>query len=250
MVRRLFFLEFRRAVTPFVLFALASWGVMSIAELWFVRRTKDVVGVHDVFSRVMLVLIIAIAFPAGARAFSKEFKDTHFLFLQSLPITRRRAWAVLVLANFSASLLSAALFFVLRPSLLQGDGDSGRAAGILWGTFLTYFLLFCAGCCFSPLFVRPIFSFLSGFLVTALVITESALIAGYLGSDARYALNLPVLVGRDIDYLFLVVAWALVCMLYLLLSLRFYVLGEFNLLRTQIRNNLRLAASLGILFSS
>ncbi len=248
MVRKLFLLEFRRAVTPFVLFVLASWGALFIAELWFVHQTKEPVAVHDVIDRLILIIVIVIAFPAGARAFSKEFKDTHFLFLQSLPITRQRAWAVLVLASLSASMLSVALFFVLRPSLLQGVGGPENAPQILWGTFLAYFLLFCAGCCFSPLFGRPIFSYLSGFLVTAALVGESLLIAAYLGSDATQVWENPIPIGRDIDRAFLVVAWTFVCMVYLLLSLRFYVLGEFNLLRTQVRNSLRLAASLGVLF--
>jgi hypothetical protein len=247
-VRRLFFLEFRRAVTPFVLFALASWGALSIAELWFAHHIKQPVDIHTIIDGFMLSIVVVIAFPAGARAFSKEFKETHFLFLQSLPLTRQRAWAVLVLANLSASLLSVAVFFVLRPSLLQGLGDPEKARQIVGWTFLAYCLFFCAGCCFSPLFVRPIFSYLSGFLVTTAVVIESLLIAFYLGSDARSALDLPVPLGNNIDDLFLVVAWALVCMVYLLLSLRFYVLGEFNLFRTQVRNNLRLASSLAILF--
>jgi hypothetical protein len=247
--RKLFLLEFRRALTPFVLFVLASCGALYIAELWFAHQTKKSLELHGVINSLMFIIVIVIAFPAGARAFSKEFKDTHFLFLQSLPITRHRAWAVLVLANLAGSVLSVALFFVLRPSLLtQGIGDPGKAPDILSETFLAYFLLFCAGCCFSPLFGRPIFSYLAGFLVTAAVVGESFLIAGYSSSFSLGVWEDLEPFGRNIDIIFLAVAWMLVCVVYLLLSLRFYVLGEFNLLRAQVRNNLRLAASLGILF--
>jgi len=254
-VRRLFLLQFRRSLTPFLLFVFATYGALYAFELWGVHSAKGdpaaAADIHRAVTLIILTIILGIAFPAGANAFPREFKDTHFLFLQSLPIRRQRAWAILVLANFSSFLLSSAIFFVLRPSLLEPMADPAASWTALEVCALIYFLLFCAGCCFSLLFARPIFYYLGAFLANGVVGTELVLMGLYLGSSESREVGISTFmaIGPLFDLPFLAVGLLLASLVYLLLSMWFYVLGEFNLIRTQIRNGAWITASLGALLA-
>ncbi len=248
MVKKLFFLEFRRALTPFLLFILASFGALAVSERAYKYFQNAPSTIVEIVNMLFVSLIIIYGFPSGARTFSPAFRETHLLFLQSLPLRRERVWAALVLANLSASLLSLAALFVFRPSLLTTPPGEARAIDVLAVAMVGYLLLFSAGCCFSLLFAKAILNYILGYLLTLAASFEIFLLLIYSGSDPGFPVEEYFSFPASFDLPLAVVAYSLLVIIYLAFSLYFFASGEFNLTKVQIKNSLSLAAFLLALF--
>jgi ABC-type transport system involved in multi-copper enzyme maturation permease subunit len=165
------------------MFVVGAAAACLVAERVYIHFEKTPSTVHEVVNLLIIFIIAIFGFPSGSRAFSGEFKETHFLFLHSLPMARERAWAALVFANLSASLLSIVVLIALRPSLLTTLPENRDPAETLSIALLVYFFLFCAGSCFSLLFRKVVLNYLAGFFVCAAVGIETMFGANHSGWD-------------------------------------------------------------------
>ncbi len=245
MALRLFILEFRRAVFSFLVIVLGTAAACFLAEHVYLHFEKAPSNVHEAVNLLIIFVIGILGFPSGSRAFSSEFKETSYLFLQSLPLARERAWLALVLANLSASLISILVLIGLRPSILTSLPESYHPEEVFSATLIVYFVLFCAGSCFSLLFRKVVLNYIAGFFVCAIVASELLLEAVNQSGD-YYFYDYG---GWGTDYFpLMVTVWVLVCLAFLALSMRFFACGEFNLSRVQLRNCSLIVSSLAVLF--
>lgn len=235
MKKALFLLEFKRALIPFAISVLAIFGGLSIFERVMIHFGQARENVEAVMTGVLGAVAIGFAFPCGARTFSRELKENQSLFLQSLPMSRRWTWTILVLANLSALVCSLVLVPMLRPSVgIWLMSDKGWVS-------IEFFPLFAAGCCFSLLFMRTLLTYIVGAIVTSALLLEISLCAIYFVPE-------PGLPGEYFgpeyfDFGFWLVASGAMTVLFFLLSLRFFTRAEFQLLKMQLKNGVALFLS-------
>ncbi len=250
MKKTLFELEIKRAFIPFLVILLAVLGGLFVIDQAAIHYQKGPSNREDIINGLLLAICIGLAFPFGTRAFSREFKDNQLLFVHSLPLSRGWTWLVLVSANFLASVTSVLIVLVLRPSavtmLLRADGPP------IIVLVIAYFVLFSAGCCFSLIFGRVFLVYIAGFIFTLASAVEMALLSMYSASDPAgliphfFVLAPPR--GPDAPFAFF--AAVLLVLLDLCLSLWFFVEGEFNLTKVQVKNWSRLLVSTLVLFAA
>lgn len=238
MKRKLFLGEFKRALIPTVV-TLGAFYVLALLSDRIILHFGGQSDTRDNVNYFLGVLLVASGFLSGARAFSKEFKTSHSLLLQTLPVSRGWIWFLLVSSSLSVSLACVTAVVFLRSGMLI-------IPQLTVIGFCLYLFLFAAGCCFALLHERPYLAYLVGYLTVAVV-------AGLLVVYAQYYSNATIitsLVNLDqpdaMANIRLIIEGLLVLFfLYMGLCRFFFISGEFLLLRATLRNYLLLILASG-----
>jgi hypothetical protein len=248
MLRAIFNPEFKRSLIQKLVVVVATLVGSLLLEQVLSAGIKDTVrgvfgGTPDmVLDALLWILIILSGFVAGAGAFSR-INERHIPFVQSLPISRLDIWLTIAGAHFLTALLMAPVVVILRPSLWQQLNGGVLASTSAFGIG-AYLVLFGAGCCFVMLFRSLVVMTVAGGLIVAASLGIASLFAstvdfgwaayfGWRESGRIYGIPMS---GNGPNPAFFVMGCLVLAVLYLGLSLRFFVKGEFNLLRTRIRN--------------
>lgn len=237
MLRAIFLPELQRsliqrlAIVIPVLIGLLLLDWLTAGAQDTVRRTFS--GTPDtVIDTLLWLLIVLSAFVAGIGAFAR-INERHIPFVHSLPMPRLELWAAIAGAHFITTALMVPLLIILRPSLWR-QLTGGVLSGTLVFGIASYVVLFAAGCCFVMLFRNLAVSVTLGGLIAGVSLGVTALFASTLDLNSRvygipFSRNGP-------DESFFVLGCLVLAVLYLGLSLRFFIKGEFNLPKTKIRN--------------
>jgi hypothetical protein len=253
MLRAIFLPEFKRSLFQKLLVILPA-----LALLFLLEHLVTALGLQDAVKRtfngdpasivnmLLWILMIVSTFLLGAGAFSR-INERHIPFLHSLPISRVEVWVGITTAHFLAALLALPLVLVLRPSMWTDFSVAVVAGGNPYAASVAL-VSFAAGCCFVMLFRSLIASAAVGGLITflsCLLIFPFAVTFNYRGygpGDRVY--GIPMDSFRRPDAAFWAIASIFLAVVYLGLSLRFFMKGEFNLTRRRLRSWAVLVASL------
>ena len=219
MLRALYFLEFRRGLVPSLILAIAAAAVVTVIERIVVARGGA--NPDSAAQASLLLLLAGIALSglfAGARIFSREFKERHHLLLATLPVSPSLTWLMLTLAGLSASAVGIAALVLTHPRFV---------ADVEWARYLalasaTHLFLFATGSCLAVICRRPLFVPVLGFPIAAAILWET------LSFDLASG-SVPV-VPRLIS-----AGAATAFVLFLAASLACFVRGEFDLPKVRIR---------------
>jgi hypothetical protein len=233
-------LAFRQSIVP----ACLSVGAIVVAAIMVVRLGPSGNEFGGIVQGLTVVFLIWSGFLAGARLFSREFKERHVLLVQTLPLARPLAWAALFLGGLAAGLTALTLLVLVRPSLgALGDfaiptevGDPQTLVAVL---LLLHLVFFAAGTCYGLLLSGTAVHAL-GLVATVVVVVQGLMLVVTLRGNPLSAepaaqeslfdpTNLP---GLSEVAVLLVLA----LILYATLSAWFYVRGEFVLAERRWRN--------------
>ena len=117
---------------------------------------------------------------AGARPYTKDFKDRQSLFFLTLPLRRITIWSALSGGSLAAGLVAAVLAFALRPSLAALLGPSGGAV-----LAAAWIVALAAGACFAPVVRSDLAAYLIGVFATGYAASAGALIVFVFSLDPR-----------------------------------------------------------------
>lgn len=242
MRRALFLLQFRRMMIPYGVVCVAVDAFAALIQ-WFTLRAAPDAPPQDaaIAGDILAGLIgVCLTIPIGASAFSRDFKEKHYLFFHSLPLSLREIWAMNVAANFTVMWCCVVLMSVFRPSLaaavVNAKNPSGGALPVVI-VAATLCVAFAVGNCFALCFRRDLLSYLVPIFVASWTVMGILGLAALCSSEpGDRAVSLHM--------------WCALCGLgaaivtLLALSLRFFLRGEITLLRVQVRNTTLTIASL------
>jgi len=247
--RTIFLQEFKRALFQAAIVLFPIFVALSIVERVILSSASVRASMAQVFSgtpdavvdALISVLILISAFAFGLGAFLR-LADRHITFVHSLPITRVQVWTTILAANVAAAVSTTAVLFIVRPSLWTVTDVP--TIGNRWPYSVgLYIVLFAGGCCFAMLFRNVATRAVAGILVVGASAVITAVFAGLPrgAAGARLYYGIPVSGLNRMDPGF----WLLWCLvlgfIYLGLSLRFFIGGEFALPATRLRNVMLLA---------
>jgi hypothetical protein len=219
--------SFRRSIAVVLSLVAVTGTAFLLLERYGVRRGWDDSsnGLAKVVDAAFVVVLVATAFVAGARPFTKDFKDRQSLFFLTLPLRRIAVWSALAGGSLAAGLVAAALVFALRPSLAV---DLGLYGGVVVAAAWT--LVLAAGACYALLVRSDLAAYLIGLFATGYAVWVGALIVLVFSRDPRaggYAeqFDRPDLTS---DPSYATSAVVLFVLLYLMLSYLFFARGEFQ----------------------
>ncbi len=252
MKRALFPLEFRRIFIPTLIFLGSIRVTLLIGEQFRSVLRPDLPAASLAFDSVALVLLVASGYFSGLAAFSQDFKQKYMFFLQALPLSKSALWWTLLLANLSAALLS------LGVALLWTELG---AKPLLLG-LLIHLVLFCAGSGYALLFRNLSVIAAVGAFATLATLAVTVLLLISFVSDPLFSRNelvprsgmsggqpawIPGLSELQPDLVYFLFCMLALLLLYVFLSYRFFVAGEFYILKVRLKNaGLLLACHLGI----
>lgn len=231
-IRAIFVREFRSAALQESGSLLLILSLFLVIERWKVSSGQVLEQIRPAMDAALLAVVALWGFATGARCFSEALKRRRFLYLYSLPLSRNRLWSALAAGRLTAGLVSLAVLFLVRPSLLQGIRAAREDISLALPWLLAlYFVLLAAGLCFSQVFQRTTTACLVGY-PAALILLLQAL--GYLFDGVP-----PARLWQSSANLVWLSAGAL--LLLLLLSWGFFVIGENAVRRRSLLNQISLA---------
>jgi hypothetical protein len=201
MLKRLFLREFRAGLGVYLAILL---GLLAMFTAVSRKNELEVAAFLQWFTGPMFVVL---GFGFGERCFPERFKEQHIVFLDAIPVTRRKLWATIVTARFLAcSPALLPILYVIRYSLrkfaLTGEGVHVTILNTpgSWTSLLALFALsFIAGGAWSLLFRRSVFVYCIGLVITGLALYGVRIFVGYCAFDPAGrigAIDLAVL-SRD-----------------------------------------------------
>jgi hypothetical protein len=245
MRRSLFAREFRSALVPNLVTAGAILATLVVLERLSGLRLGKAEDVRAFTDFALLVGLAVSGFISGERCFPAELKESRILFLFSLPISRSWVWLVIVSARLLAALASLAIVVAIRRPLLDFREDASLLqldiGLVVAQILLAYILFFSMSTLFTLLFRRTLFSYVAGFLALGILLSEAFFSSGYSTKPPQLTeltvVPIAAIKGSRLPPLFTVFV-SILLVLSLLLSWRFFVLGEIGNPKRRIKNQL------------
>lgn len=226
----LFLQELRRSFFTSLFVLAGTFGALiGIERVYMLIAPFLVIGGGDRsldLSFLTRFLVPVCSFGLGAATFSRRVKESHILFLQTLPLNRRWVWLALVAARvlaflFAVPLVLGVLAVVWTPSLRKIPGPAAALA--LWACAIC----FGAGLCVATLFRRTLSVYLGGGLLS-LFIGQHVVLNMSNFADLETAANLRMAS--------LIVPFVAVSAALCLVSCRTFVFGDFPHTRRRLKN--------------
>jgi hypothetical protein len=236
----LFTLHLKRTLVPLLIGSLGTYLTLIAVMFMFARAGMTAKAFRETLDVPLLMLLLVVAVPVGTGPFSRAFKEQHIVFLHALPISRARQWLALVASSAVSLAALAAVFVVIRPSLVKTAGDLPGAL-VLAGVVV---VLFAAGTCFGIVVRHPVAVYAGSFVVLLLFIAVVVFIDvapkfAFSGGEAlgtALTMTVPAASLERVTPEIMTTELALLVIAFLALSLFTYVRGEVTLFRTQLRN--------------
>lgn len=241
MRRALFLLQFRRNIVPYLTIFLALDLAMAMVEWSYQHFGNNPLANPGVVDKALAAIALGLAIPAGASAFSRDYKEKQHFFLHSLPQPLNVTWGIIFGANFSVLLCSLALMLVFRPSVAGTVYWEVLGSSLLGGAAIlaTLWLLYAAGSCSALCFRKDLLGYLVAFFGSAVSLGAVYSLSLVCSSDpASWWRSTGLHAGflcTGIVACAVVLTW---------LSLRFFIRGEVFLLQVQVRHMAHVFASL------